>query len=194
MATKRKQGTSGEQLDRVRLAGQQLEAHRGGRLGWIVDFAGEDPARWLPGDVAAHGDRLAAFAFGPIPPFVVETGSRLGPMSSAEVKTLHRDVGAFLRALVSDPRRLIPVKQEGLERCLVRVTDPGIKPAIFAESWGGPLPAMIFHRLADLIVKSDRLLACKQCGRPFLALRKAIFCGSKCAERWHNGIPARADR
>jgi hypothetical protein len=183
---KPREGESGL-LDQVRIAAQQVDAEPGGKLGWMVRFAREDPASWLPGDRDAHGWRLLSFPRPIAPNEVRETG--IHPLAPQDVIALHSEIREMLRAIVGGPEnrgRGIEIPTDGLKVSLIRASGPGKKPAIFGFSHGGPFRTMLFQKLAELVVANDRLIACPFCGEPFLALRKQKFCGPKCAERWHN--------
>src|SRR5688572_30594789 len=96
-----------ELLDQIRLAAEQIDASPGGRLGWIVDFAGQDPKKWLPGDREAHGYRLLAFAHPvfatpPYAPFLLG-GTSLHALAPREVIELQAELHEKFRELVSLP-------------------------------------------------------------------------------------------
>lgn len=183
-----------EMLRRVRIAGQQIDAAPGGRLGWVLEFVRSDPAKWLPGDQQSHGERLLACALPPIPDNRVSWGpdpDRLrATLTPAEVRRYHRELRDWLQKLVSYPGGLpgVAVPMKGYQMVLVRATAPGEKPAIFVPSPGGPLKTMLFHRVAQWIVATDRLVACLECGKPALALRRRLFCGSECLQAHHDQI------
>jgi hypothetical protein len=40
----------------------------------------------------------------------------------------------------------------------------------------------------ELVFEQDRLIACPECGEPFLALRKRKFCRSECLQKHHDRI------
>jgi hypothetical protein len=105
----------------------------------------------------------------------------------SEVVALHADVYERLRELVNiTDKKAITVPLDGMKTHLYRETNPGEKPAVFRLSHGGPLRTMLWNQAAWLIAGTDRLLACRYCGEPFLALRKSVFCTPKCAQRWHD--------
>lgn len=171
-------------LDQLRVAAQQLDAEPGGMLGWIVRFAREDPARWLPADREAHGYRLLAFAgFGGATWMLPS----VRPLTPREVTGLHAELRGLLRALVSVPAaQTVEIPADGLRTGLLRATPPGVKPAIFGYSRGGPLRTMLFQKLGELVAVSTKLLGCRFCNEPFLSLLKQRFCGPKCTQQWHD--------
>lgn len=196
MPTTKRSTRAGEAmlLDEVRLAARDFDRDGiGGALGWIVRFAREDAASWPAADREGHGLRLLAFARPELLLPSLVGGTNVKALSAREVTALHAEIGTVLRGLVSGGRAgarraIVAFPSEGLVTALVRVTAPGVKPATFAMSYGGPLRTMLFQRLASLVAASDRLLACRHCGGPFLALRKMMFCSPKCAERFHDRL------
>jgi hypothetical protein len=52
----------------------------------------------------------------------------------------------------------------------------------------GPFRTLLFHHVAEWIAATDRLVACRQCGKPCLALKKRRYCGPDCLQAWHDGI------
>jgi hypothetical protein len=181
-------------LPLIRLAGEQIDAQPGGRLAWLLWFIREDPATWQPGDREAHGNRLLAFIYTPMAPNMLSRGDHnIPPLAPADaVETLQGELRDWLSKVVSSPAgEYVPVPTEGLEKWRVRMTAPGKKPAIFGVSYGGPRRTMLFQAVDALIEKSDgRLIACQECGKPILALRKRLFCPdsstTRCLQTWHD--------
>ena len=192
MAKKRWSPRAGERelLDQLRVAAQQIDTEPGGRLGWILRFAREDPARWLPADREAHGYRLLAFghpvfAAPPYAPFLVG-GTNIRPLAPEEIMALHSELRDKFRALVSVPAGVaVDIPADGLETALVRTSAPGTRGQ-FGFGRGGPFRTMLFQAVAALVRDTDRLVACPTCQEPFLALRKTKFCTPKCTQRWHD--------
>lgn len=178
----------------ARLAGEELDKEPGGRLGWLVQFAREDPAKWLPGAQESHGYRLLACAWGPLLPSLVSFGpdpdAPRSPLTPADVRRFHRELRAWFHALVSYPGGMpgIVVPMRGYGLTLVRATAPGEKPSIFGMAPRGPLKTMLFHRAAQWIFATDRLVACPECRRPVLALRRRLFCPAPapCLQKHHD--------
>jgi hypothetical protein len=182
-----------EIIRRARIAGEQLDKEPGGRLGWLVHFAREGPAK-TPGALESQGEQLLACALGPLPPNLVSFGpdpdAQRSTFTPADVRRFHRELRNWFHALVSYPG-LVPgvaVPMKGYRMTLVRMTRPGVKPSIFAPSTGGPLRTKLFHRAAQWIIATDRLVACPECGRPVLALRRRLFCPApaKCLQTHHD--------
>lgn len=173
----------------IRTAGRQIDAEPGGRLGWLLRFVREDPSRWLHGNREAHGHRLLAMMYGTtLLDSLVAFERPVSPVAPADVDAMHAQLGAFFRALVSEdwPRVLVPT--DGLEEHIVRATAPGEKPAIFGLMRRGPLPTMVLQAAKTLVTEGggNRLLACKECGGPFLALRKRLFCSQPCLQKYYD--------
>ncbi len=206
MAKRKTSGTGTSKLlilDQARTAWSQIAA-AGGPLEWLLQFVRDDAATWLPGDRDAHGFRLLALGFfdgRPIPEWLVAPGEGtvLEPLTAVEVVALHAELRAMLTALVTAPAanshlpttgprpRLVEVPTEGLREVLVRATPPGVKPAIFAVSRGGPLRTMVFQVVKGLVLEAGhQLLACPHCNLPFLATGKRKFCSPVCRQRWHD--------
>jgi len=174
----------------IRKARQQIEAEPGAALGWLVRFVREDPERWLPGDMEAHGYRLLALVYGPIGEHVLQRGAgHIPPITPTSVVEIHAELAAFFSELVSGPApRTVKVPTDDLGKVLIRASAPGEKPAIFGISRGGPRRTLLFQAVEALVLASDRLMACPgpKCGKPFLALRKKKFCDSDCLQSWHD--------
>jgi len=202
-----------EELRRLQVAHAQLQAEPGGRLGWLVRFAREDPAKWLPGDQEAHRYRLLACAvfstferqdrlfgfmlravhkmeakMGPFTPSATDSlGRSLSALTSAGVLALHAELKTFFSACVTGPGwQEIEIPTAGLRMAIVRCAKPGEKPATMARTLGGTFRATLWHSIADWLVATDRLLACPTCGEPFLALRKRLFCSPTCLQAHHD--------
>jgi hypothetical protein len=181
----------------LRVAGQQIDARPGGRLAWLLEFVREDPARWQPADREAHGNRLLAFIYTPMPPNLLRRVELIEPLAPGDaVETLQAELRDWLRQLVSAPfGTRVPVPREDLEEVMIRMTAPGEKPSIFALSWGGPRRTMLFQAVKLLILRSeDPLIACHTCGEPILALRKRLFCDNRCLQKWHDREKAKQRR
>lgn len=176
-----------ELVDRVRIAGEQIDAEEGGRLGWVVKFARDDPKRWLPSDRESNGYRLLALGYPWLIPAVRGGIGLTSGLKPRDVMDLHAEIQKKLRELVTVPSgQKVAIPTDGLKTVLVRSAAPGKKPAQFGFSRGGPFVTMLWQEIAQLIHNSDRLIACPTCGEPFLALRKKLFCSPKCTQKWHD--------
>jgi hypothetical protein len=179
----------------IRLAGEHLDELPGGRLGWVLQFLRTDPARWLPGDAEAFASRLLAIVYGPLPPNMLQLGEGpIPPLEPDSVEQMHAELGAFFRQVVSGAR-LISIPTEGLSEAMCRVDEPEPRRqdgdnrpprSLFVTSLGGPRRTILYQKIKELILKTDRLVACPQCGRPFLALRKMVYCQQSCLQAWHD--------
>jgi hypothetical protein len=184
-----------ELLRGLSLAEKQIDSFEGGRLGWLVGFAREDSAGWMPADTEGHGYRLLAFAGlgGALSgggawanSDLLATGESIGPK---EVLDLHSAVFKKLQEMVDPSTDFVAIPAgKGLETGLACFRNVDGKRSEFHVVQRGPWRARFWNRFVDAVTKTDRLMACPapKCGRPFLALRKKKFCTPKCAERWHD--------
>jgi hypothetical protein len=190
MILRRSRFPDAEILPRVIAAGHALDAEPGGRLAWLLRFVREDPAKWIPEEVALHGIRLLACWFPRLPPDVVSLGPRirLAPLTTSNVRRLHAAFREWFRQLVRVPAGVpgVEVPIPGLRMVMLRMTRPGRKPAMFRLSAGGPGRTRLFYQAAQWVVATDRLIACPECREPFLALRKRLFCSAPCLQAHHD--------
>ena len=189
MTRKRTQGRDAggdPMIPLIRRARQQIAARPGGPLGWLVEFVREDADTWLPGDVEAHGHRLLALVYAPMSDNVVALGrGRISPLTPTSIVETHAELRAFVRALVTvQAGTEIEVPTEGLKEMLVRTQAPGVKPASWGIGRGGPRRTLLYQTVKALVAGQDRLIACPECGKPFLALRKKKFCDTPCLQAW----------
>jgi hypothetical protein len=187
MVKRPKPRASGNLLEQLLIAEQQIDAAPGGRLGWIVAFAREDPAQWLPADREAHGYRLMAFGILHVgEPDLAASPANVVPVPTSEdVIALHAELKGKFRELVRVPAgQCVHFPVGDVRIMLIRRTAPGAKPAIFHAVMDGSWRTILWQKLFSMIAETDRLIACLTCGEPFLALRKMKFCTPKCAQRW----------
>lgn len=169
----------------IRKARQQIEAEPGGPLGWLVRFVREDPDTWLPGDVEAHGYRLLAFVYPHLSEKTLALGEPIPPITPYSVEEIHDELRGFFHELVSAPvGQGVTIPTDDLVVSLWRTADPGKKPAAWGRGRGGPRRTLLYQEVAELVFRQDRLIACPQCSRPFLALRKKKFCTLECLQTW----------
>lgn len=180
---------SGARLEELKAATRAIGDTAAERLAWVLRFIGEEPGAWHPAVRLAQGDCLYALAR-PIPDnFYPENVP--DPLPAGEVEALHRDVRAMLRDLLgSAPTRWhqVSIPTAGQTESLVRLTRAGEKPAAFTVSYGhATVRTAVFQAVKDLVLQAgDRLIACPVCGAPFIAVRKQMFCGPRCAQRVRN--------
>ena len=141
-----------------RLARRQVNETPGGRLGWLVKFAREDPSNWLPGEENAHRYRLSACMFPGhrSDPPVVETPSNPRICRPSDLIKLHGELRQKLLELVTS-KAAVDMPAEGLQTTLTRWGKPGEKPAVFDLTRDGPLRTILFQTLARLVSETDRL-------------------------------------
>jgi hypothetical protein len=178
-------------LDDLKAASRVIGDTAASRLAWVVRFIGEDPATWHPAVRVVHGDCLDAIALGGVPETVVDRALP-DPPAPEEVEALHRDLRTTLRNLLSgNPTRAhrVAIPTEGRSEDLVRLTSAGKKPAMFAVTYGDVhRRTRVFQTVKDLILQAGhQLVACPPpCGKPFIAVRKQLFCTVQCAQRARN--------
>jgi hypothetical protein len=195
MATRAKRKTSrrtAAAIDEGRLADLKVAAKTIGdtyaaRLAWVVRFVVGDPASWHSAISASHGDCLVVLGrhgvgdLENLPP----------PLAPQEVAVLHAELRTLLRSLVGAGGArafMVPIRTEGGSKAIVRLTGVGVRPALFALSYGHQdARSAILHTVADLVVQAgERLIACPVCSGPFVAVRKQRFCSPRCAQRVRN--------
>jgi hypothetical protein len=195
-ATKVPRSTEDPILSDIRRAAQQIDQKRGGALAWLTEFVRQAPKTWLDGEAAAHGLRLLAIANpATLAPNVVRLARDMAPLGREEVEAMHRELREFLTRAVSAPAgEAITVPGDDGREALVRATAPGVKPAIYGTTRGGSVRTMLFEQVKRMILQPDgaRLVACKQCEQPTLALRRRLFCSQECTGAWHDAQKAKA--
>ena len=197
MATRAKKRTSRRQaatagpdaarLEDLKVATKAIGATPAARLSWVVRFVGEDPATWHSATRAAYGDCLVALGrhglgdLENLPP----------PLAPQHVAALHAELRTMLRSLVGagGPRAfMVLIRTEGGSKGIIRLTGVGVRPALFAMSYGHrDARSAILHTVTNLVVQAgERLIACPVCAAPFVAVRKQRFCSARCAQRARN--------
>jgi hypothetical protein len=174
----------------VRTARRQLEARADGPLGWLVDFVRSEPEQWVPGNSEAHGHCLLALVYGPMSDNLIAFPYPIQAITPAEVVALHGELRASLMRLVNAPG-MMDVPSAERRETLVRVSERNAKPAAFTIMPRGanrkvPIRTPLFQAVKELILATDRLIACRHCGRPHLALRKRLFCEHRCLQAWYD--------
>jgi hypothetical protein len=177
-------------LTELQLATRTIGATAPSRLAWLIGFIGDDPERWHPAMRTVHGDCLIALGAN-ITHNLVGGRSLPGPLKADEIVAFHGEIRTTVRALLStNPagRADVAIPTEGLTEVLVRASAAGVKPAQFVVSYGFDNPrTAIFQAVTTLILQAgERLIACPDCGTPFLAVHKARFCTPNCAQRARN--------
>src|SRR5262245_24081740 len=160
-----------------RQVGNTAEDH----LTWLIRFASDDPATWHPATRTAYGDGVLALTGFAVPSNCLGGIPLPSPLSAEDVGEVHRVLSRFLRDAVNG-EALTPLVVPGYVKVgLVRLTRAGEKPARWGTSYRYQSPLGILHVLRDLILRhGDRLVACRQCETPFLAVKKQQFCTAQC--------------
>lgn len=155
------------------------------RLAWLIQFAKEDATTWRSADIHDRGDRLLALAG-----HAMSSNFRGGialpePLPESDVRNIHLTLKRFLSDIVNVPfGHRVALPSGDLQVTMLRATDVGQKPAIYAVSYEGDTRTRVLHQMKDLVLTvGSRLVACPLCGRPVLANHKRRFCDDDCAQR-----------
>lgn len=159
------------------------------RLRWLVRLVNVDLAKAHPATMDVVGDQLVVFGAWSLPSNF-RGGVELPPtLDRKDVVRIHENLRALVRGAVTSPTgQPGPVFEAGgVQFSLVRATAPGVKPAQWGYSLGGPLDALILTKARDLIFSTGRdLLGCGYCRGPFIAVRRQKFCTEACAQKERN--------
>ena len=181
----------------LKLASAHIGASAPSQLRWAVSFVNEDPAQWHSAIASAHGDCLLALGGTYIAEFMYG-GIKLPPsLSREEVAATHRAIKDMLYAAVQsappgtnggESAGIVWLQSEGIEFGLVRASAVSAKPAIWATTYRSTsITTAVLHRVKDLVLSvGDRLVACKWCKHPFIAVKKQEFCDATCAQTARN--------
>ncbi|MFI5342024.1 MAG: hypothetical protein ACHQ7N_19575 [Candidatus Methylomirabilales bacterium] len=92
-----------------------------------------------------------------------------------------------LRGLLADPPRLWELPQ-GKPR-LHRVSRPGAKVTRFTMTGGivnAPADSVIMAVVGLVLQAGERLRGCLNCGKPFLANKRQVYCSPSCSQKTRN--------
>jgi len=160
------------------------------RLRWLLRFAAETLDTLSTDERITRWERLRTF-------MVHHATSRrvVGPMPDALLRRLHQEIGRGLRAIVGEQGGCweIPVPLcFRVYRSSPRL-QTGPKGAVtapeqtrfhvqwdFGENEEGSILAGVIHMVQDV---GTRLRGCVECGAPFLAVKRQIYCGKHCSQR-----------
>jgi hypothetical protein len=189
-------------LPQIRRAAEQMSKRRGGQLWWLTRFIREDSADWRDGEAADHGLRLLAIAYPAtlVPSLTVIGDRHFEALARTDVEELHAALRDFLRKLVSAPAgKEVLVPTDELQEWLMRANGPVAKSLVQSKEapppraiWGvirkASFRTTLFQAVKQLVLapEGERLVACKGCGEPTLALRRRRFCTTECGLDWHN--------
>jgi hypothetical protein len=182
-------GPYGRRLAAMQQATERIGERDRERLAWVVQFAATEASDWDASTWLKHGDCLLVLAGGSVPANCLG-GVRLPtPMPSGDVQVIHAELRAMLRDAVSMPMGSgLSIPAEGVDSGLVRASFVGHKPAVWASVYRSPSTRlMVLHAVKDLVLRAgDRLVKCRLCSTPIIAVRKQQFCTERCAQAFRN--------
>jgi hypothetical protein len=137
------------------------------RLRRLVDYVREDFR------IADEEGRFRAFLHG-LAPHVRKTDY----LKEQDAAALHREFGEMFRGLVADPPQRYPLPTA---YGFLRRQKPG---ATIRFSGEGRTVDNIRWGVVNLLLSAgENLLACKECGEPFVRERRQVFCSERCSQR-----------
>lgn len=141
------------------------------RLRKVVDFA-RSP---LPETARErNADRAFLLALSPVSP---QPGHQ-EPLTDADLAALHREFGEMFRGLVAEPPREFPIPTAYGFLSRSRLGAP-----IQYSSYGRAVDR-VRSAVADLLLSAgENLLACGECGEPFVRERRQLYCSERCSQR-----------
>ncbi len=181
-----------KQLDlaKKRMGSSPLELLR-----WVADFASLDLDVRRPEERQAIGYDLRAL------PFVLTLPTRrapkalaargqahhqeaIGPMPEATLRAIHRGVAEGLRNLFAKQAWELPERKTYLYRC----SADGAPRTRFGIRWQaeGEKEAILSAVVELILSAGEKLRACRECGRVFVANRKQRYCTAAHAQKDRN--------
>ncbi len=160
----------------VPLMEQRLGRTSEDRLRWVVAFVRRDLRTLRPEEVKALGEDLR----GLLPETWTLTGAEA--VQEGEVNRLHRDLGEALRGFVKKSPKAWDLPSRGV--CVWR--DSPERPLHFTGR--GPQSQGIPWGVINLLQEArDNLLACAECGEPFVAWKRQEYCSPICSQKARDG-------
>lgn len=177
-----------QRLADLKVAAQDVGATPASRLKWLVEFAQQDPATWQSSTRAAHGNSILALTGFYMPAFLHGGVTLPAPIPAEDIDEVHRELSQMLRAIVNGRAgETVFLPNEVVRTGIMRATERSKKPAIWASVHQYASPLGVLHVLKDLILTAgERLVACKRCGTPFIAIKKQEFCTLDCSQAERN--------
>jgi hypothetical protein len=145
------------------------------QLRWVVKFAERDLGELRPGELVSLGDDLRGLSS-----LGWQGLRKAGPMPEPELRRLHDEIAAGVRAYLSTPAGwVLPLPRAvRLER-----THSGHGQRV----WEGDEYRTIINAVADLLTKAgDRLRSCLECGKPFFAVKGQRYCSARCSQKFRD--------
>jgi hypothetical protein len=164
------------------------------RLSWITRFVSEDPTTWQSTTRAAHGNCILALTGYAFPPFLHGGVTLPTPLPPEDIDEVHRELSRALRQFVNMPAGETvffapdgkPLESD-VHLGIARFSDVHKKPAVWVGVTRFKSPRAALYVLRELLLRAgERVIACRWCGAPVVAVRKQEFCNTKCAMKARN--------
>ncbi len=146
------------------------------RLNWVIAFAMRDLNVLRREELMALGYDLRAL---PAPGW--QGVRHVGPMSEPELIKLQGEIRVGIERFLTTPHgwQLPPPRSARLCR-----TANGTGRPRAERVWEGGERETIIAAVADLVIRcADRLRACMECRRPFVAVKRQEYCSTACSQR-----------
>lgn len=162
------------------------------RLKWILRFAQIDLPAMRPEERVALARDLALFQDlctvqipGPFPA-VAFLSENQPPMPDATLAAIHAELADGLRALMSGaPWGISEVRQVQV----IRASKEGAPRTRFLIAWdtGGDIRQAVLSAVGRLITEhGQKVRACPECRKVFVATRRQEYCDTRCSQRVRN--------
>jgi hypothetical protein len=138
------------------------------RLRTLVEWVRED----LPTRAEDRG-KFRAFLYGLVP-----QGQKTQPLDDQETIALHREFAEMLHGLVANPPRRWPLPST--YAFLTRRKPAG--PVEFIGE-GATIDNVRWAVVNLLLSAGENLLACRECGEPFVRERRQKYCSERCSQK-----------
>lgn len=173
----------GQRLASLLAASREIGDTARSRLSWIVQFITGEPTRPMAGDCL-----LALIGYG-LPPNIKGGVLLPPPLKPAQVEAIHRKLKYLIQdAVRNPPGEPVWSSGDGLDIGLVRVSSESVKPAAWGLTYrSATLTVAAVRAVTDLIFRAgDRLIACRWCKEPLVAIKKQQFCNANEAQQFRN--------
>lgn len=195
--TKRELRRIKQDLEDSDLAAERMGDNPEERLRWVLGFAAQDMSKLRPGEIVALGYDLRVFLH-----LGWSISRRYGPLPEKQVERIQKEVARGLSALLSDPRSnrngaalyvdknagwTLPVARARILRVSPQYSEMekfSDKRTKFRLLWEGENEeTTILWGIADLILNAgEKLRACPECGKPFVARKRQEYCTPQCSQ------------
>lgn len=162
------------------------------RLAWVIRFAQTDLAALRPEERIALARDLGLFQNlctvqmpGPFPAVTIMSDS--GPaMPDATLAAIHAELAQGFKSLMDGRPWIMPEKRR-LQ--IVRASREGSPQTRFIATWdaGGDVHNAVISAVARLLMEhGQKLRACPECRKVFVATRRQRYCDTRCSQRVRN--------